>query len=369
MVYDLVVVGAGIAGCAVAYFAKQRGVKVLIVDRASTPATGGSGAAGAFISPKLGKESKLLNLTNLSYKFATNFYATNFKNYFTQSGIVRIAKDLKDEQNLKYYQSIIDDESKILNLQELKRLNITSTNRALYFKSGGVCDAQGLCKALIKGVEFKQIDVKSIKNCDGFLLINYKIKAKNITLATGFEGFNNYLDYMGISGIWGSRGDFFSSCDLKVSMHKNISISSNIDGTIKIGATHIRGSNACLKCNGEPLKPLLNEAKNMINCNDLKLKETFCGMRSGSRDYFPVVGKIIDTQYMLTNYPQIKKGFSKVKLKYIDNIYVLNGLGGRGFVFAPLMAKWLIEHIFDGKEIDDLVNPNRLFLKWARRLK
>jgi len=76
LIYDLVVVGAGIAGCAMANYAFNRGKRVLIIDRASTPATGGSGAAGAFISPKLGKESPLLNLINLAYKYSSKFYST-----------------------------------------------------------------------------------------------------------------------------------------------------------------------------------------------------------------------------------------------------------------------------------------------------
>jgi len=70
---------------------------------------------------------------------------------------------------------------------------------------------------------------------------------------------------------------------------------------------------------------------------------------------------------MLAEHPSIKKG-RKFPLKYINNLYVYNGLGGRGFVFAPMMAQMLAEHIVDKKEIDVRVNPDRLFWKWARKL-
>jgi len=89
-------------------------------------------------------------------------------------------------------------------------------------------------------------------------------------------------------------------------------------------------------------------------------------MRAGSKDYFPLVGQVIDVPYMLETYPAITRG-TKPKLKHINNLYVLNGLGGRGFVFAPLMAKILAEHIVESKELDKRVNPDRLFLKWCRR--
>ena len=70
MKYDIVIVGAGVAGCALGYFARLAGKRVLVIDRASGVATGGSGAAGAFISPKLGKKSALLELTNLAFEFS-----------------------------------------------------------------------------------------------------------------------------------------------------------------------------------------------------------------------------------------------------------------------------------------------------------
>lgn len=90
-------------------------------------------------------------------------------------------------------------------------------------------------------------------------------------------------------------------------------------------------------------------------------------MRAGSKDYVPLVGRVIDVPYMLETYPAIVRG-AKPLLKYRDNLYVLNGLGGRGFVFAPLMAEILAKHITGDAEIDKRVNPDRLFLKWCRKL-
>ncbi len=358
--YNIAIVGAGIAGCALAFIAKSRGKRVLLIDRAAMVATGGSSAAGAFISPKLGKKTALLELTNLAYNFATKFYANNFKEFFNQSGIVRLPKDIKDAKEFKSYQSYIGGE--LISPKDLKELGIKSEFEALYFRDGGVCDAQGLCKALVKDIDFLQAEIKDFKE-------PFKI-ANKVVLANGYEGFRE-LEYMGISGIWGSRGDFYSNDNIKVCMHKSVSVSANNNGIIKIGATHIRAKDptaACMKCDGEPLKELIDEAKKIAHISNLELKETFCGMRSGSRDYFPLVGKVLDTKFLLDNYPQIKNGFKKFEYKYIKNLYVLNGFGGRGFVFAPLMATWLVEHIFEDKELDSRVKPERLFLKWARKL-
>jgi len=367
LIYDLIVVGAGIAGCAIANYAHKSGKKVLIVDKASTAATGGSGAAGAFISPKLGKENKLLILTNIAFNYAHKFYSTNYSQYFEQTGLVRVPKDFKDAKNLEYYQSILNVDSNILSSNDLQKLGIKSEYKALFFKNGGVCDAQELCRALIEDIEYKQLLVTDIDSTKDIAVINSKYKARSIVLATGYEGFNNLLEYMGINGLWGSRGDFYTNSKIDICVHKDLSVSANKKGVIKIGATHIKSKNPCMLCNGKPLESLIKKAQELVNIDVLEIKETFCGMRSGSRDYFPTVGRIIDCNFMLTNYPEIKRGYKKAPIKYIDNVYILNGLGGRGFVFAPLMAKWLYDLIFNNIEIDSRVNPDRLFLKWARK--
>jgi len=360
MKYDIAIIGAGIAGCTLAFIAKNRGKRVLLIDKATTPATGGSSAAGAFISPKLGKKTALLELTNLAYSFATRFYAKEFRDFFEQSGVVRLPKDDEDAKEFKKYKSYIGGE--LLTSHQAKELGVKSEFECLYFKDGGVCDAQGLCKALAKNIDYLQADIKDFRELFS--------KASKVVLANGYEGFSE-LEYMGISGIWGNRGDFYSTDNIKVCMHKSVSVSANKRGIIKIGATHVRAKNpttACMKCNGEPLKELVTEAKKIANLKELSIKEIFCGMRSGSRDYFPLVGGVLESQFLLKEYPQIKNGFKKFKYKYIENLYVLNGFGGRGFVFAPLMATWLYEYIFEGKALDSRVEPERLFLKWARRL-
>ena len=193
------------------------------------------------------------------------------------------------------------------------------------------------------------------------------VEAKNIVLATGYQNTLFDMRYMGVKGTWGSRGDYYSKLKLDVSMHKSISVSASIDGIIKMGATHNKANDPCMVCDGKPLKSLEDQGSQMVDTSDFVLKEIFCGMRAGSKDYFPLVGRVIDTAYMIETYPAIVRG-AKPELKHIDNLYILNGVGGRGFVFAPLMAEMLAEYMIEGKEIDKRVNPDRLFLKWCRKL-
>jgi len=365
--YDAIVIGAGIAGCSSAYFLKERGLDVLVLDRAGIAASGGSSAAGAFVSPKIGKGSSLQSLTNEAFEFAKDFYAENFPQHFSQTGVIRIPKDGDDAQKFSEYEKFNSSKREFMDAKRLLNLGIKQEHESFLFNEAGVCDAPKMCQALIEKIPYAQYEVKRLKYENGLWRVG-EYGAKKLIIATGYENRLFEMRYMGVRGTWGSRGDYESDIKLEVSMHQKISVSANIDGVVKIGATHEKEVGACIRCTGEPLEGLFKMASTMVDTSDFRLKETFCGMRSGSKDYFPLVGSVIDVNEMLATNPKLVRG-AKLKegLNYFENLYVHNGLGGRGFVFAPLMAKMLAEHIVEGKEIDKRVNPDRLFLKWCRK--
>lgn len=365
--YDVIVIGAGIAGSSCAYFLKEKGLKVLVLDRAGIATSGGSAAAGAFVSPKIGKGSSLQTLTNEAFDFAKAFYLEKFPQCFEQTGVIRIPKSDKDAESFVEYEKFNLAKREILDEAFLHKLGIKQAKSSFLFNEAGVCDAQSLCKSLMEGIDFVKLDVKSLRYENTlWQLENYR--SKSLVLATGYE--NKFFDmrYMGIKGTWGTRGDYESTLALDVSLHKKISVSANIKGIIKIGATHEKEIDSCVNCAEEPLQELFTEASSMVDTSDFTLKDVFCGMRAGSKDYFPLLGPVIDTQEMLKKYPKLVRG-AKLLDDYtrVENLYVCNGLGGRGFVFAPLMAKILSEHMVEGKTIDERIHPDRLFLKWCRK--
>ena len=374
---------------------QQKGQNVLLIDRSAAAASGGSGAAGAFVSPKIGKGSSLQEVTNEAYEFSKTFYREHFPDHFHQSGVIRIPKDAEDAEKFKIYEASNTSSFQWLNRDALQNFGIKEEAESFLFDEAGVCDAPALCQAIMAEVAFLQFDVASLRREGELWTLHTSedqpeskekksiyacqeteesvfadapvLQAKKIVLASGYENRLFDMRYMGVRGTWGSRGDYFSSLPLKVSMHKKISVSANIEGVIKIGASHVKSKTPCHVCDGQPLKGLEKEAAAMVNTEDFVLKETFCGMRAGSKDYFPLAGKVIDVSYMLETYPKILRG-AKPPLTYLEGLYVCNGVGGRGFVFSPYIADLLADMMIDGKSMDKRIDPDRLFLKWCRKL-
>jgi len=382
--YDTIIIGAGIAGTSLAHILTQKNQKVLVLDKNGI-ASGGSGAAGAFVSPKIGLASPLHSLTNEAFEYAKDFYLKHCPEYYAQTGVVRIPKDDADAKKFPIYEKANSNLYELYESERLKAMGIDVPYNGFFFPEAGACEALDICAFLLKDIEVEICNIDKITYKDGMWSVLrqaqepikntvtksvtelVEVRAKNVVIATGFENKLFDMDYMGVHGVWGNRGDFSSTLDLPISMHQSMSVSANVDGIIKLGATHERSVQDVQLCEEKESLKLKEMASELIDTSDLELTQMYCGMRAGSRDSFPLIGKVIDVESMLAEHPSIKKG-RKFPLKYINNLYVYNGLGGRGFVFAPMMAQMLAEHIVDKKEIDVRVNPDRLFWKWARKL-
>jgi tRNA 5-methylaminomethyl-2-thiouridine biosynthesis bifunctional protein len=381
--YDVAVIGAGIAGVSAAFALRERGARVVLIDRSSVPASGGSGAAGAFVAPKIGKGGPLQQLTNEAFAYAHHFYRTHTPESFTRSGVVRIPRDDADAERFVLYEPHNHPVYERWSAEDLSCHAITDPNGGFCFPEAGDCDAPAVCRALAEGIDFVQMEVGSVERLALSVEAVWQIVAaknglkkgaaestfciaKKVVLATGYQNDLFDMRYMGIKGLWGSRGDYRTAVERDVSLHKHLSVSSSRRGIVKIGATHVKHSNPCMVCDGQPLAGLFAGASELVDTSDFVLHETFCGMRSGSRDFFPVVGNVIDVPHMLAHHPDVVRG-AKPPLKHLDGVYVINGLGGRGFVMAPLMAQWLADRIVDQAPLSSSVHPDRLFWKWARK--
>ncbi len=383
-IYDYVVVGAGIAGSCSAYFLNQYTKNILVLDKNSKSSNGASGAAGAFLNPILGKPNEFKDLVTNSLKFSVNFYKSNFSQYISTTGTYRVAKIDEDMKKFWSYEEFID-------------FDYEKKDNGYFFPLGSMVDAVNVCAEILKEIPQKyNYEVTLLEKKDNIWIINNEIKSKNIILTTGANIKLIKEEYLNIRPVWGQKINVSTSTKTNFNYHKecSISVSNKINDRYKlsIGATHNRfnedmsdtsynidlsdinelnHNTKTMNIINEDIKKLINLGNDIINLNDLEVLDYKIGARASSYDYFPIVGKLVDSKVSIENNPHILNGshIKDEKLSMIENIFIINGVGGRGYVLAPYLSKILVDSIFENKEVPKTISSHRLFKRWAKRLK
>jgi len=355
--FDFIVVGGGIAGLLTAY--ELREFKTLLIDENGVLTSSASAAAGAFLFPKVGFDTSYTRFINDAIISALEFYKSVGIDTH-KIGVTLLPRDERDIEKFKRYEKEI-------------RLPFEKKYGGFFFKDGGVVFPEEV-REKIK-VDFESQKVNSLYREGEYWKVN-EYKTKNVILATGHKSLID-IPYINIRPIWGERIEGNGKINGKWKMengeikeklpchfHKNCSLT-EIDGIIKIGATHKRN---CLDCreNEEEAYELIKKAKEIADIQNFKISKIIGGFRAASVDYFPVVGKIIDVDESLKMNPKVVKGELPKFLSFIEGLFIVNGMGGRGFSNAYACAKALKEHIIGGKD-SGVLDSRRLFIKWARR--
>lgn len=382
--YDFIIIGAGISGCSLAYFLSKYSNNILLIDKNSDVAYGASGAAGAFLSPLLGIDNKFKNLVTKAVDFSTQFYKNNFSNLILNCGTIRIPKNSIDEEKFQTYIPFMDFE-------------FEKKENGYFFPIGSVVKPYEVCKELTKNIETKfDYEVKKIEqNQDGFWNIDDLYEASKLFLTTGANIELIKEKYFDIRAVWGQKIDVLTSTKVDFNYHKECSISKSIEVNkkhrISIGATHNRFSEnmsgtsydlslkninisshnqKSLEVINEDIKKLLKKANDIKKIEDIEILDIKIGARASSIDYFPMVGCLVDSEKSFLKYPHIKNGthIKNENLQIIQNLYTLNGVGGRGYVLAPYLANILVDFVINNKKMPEEIENFRLFSRWAKKL-
>lgn len=154
--------------------------------------------------------------------------------------------------------------------------------------------------------------------------ISYKdIQCKHIIFAEGFGMHANpYFNYLPLDG---TKGELLiikaSELDLDVIVNTSVFILPLGNDLFKVGATYNWKDKTDLPT-AEGKRELVERIKEIITC-DFEIVEHFAGVRPTVKDRRPLVG---------------------THQKY-KSIHILNGLGTRGVMLGPAMAKALLDHI------------------------
>lgn len=338
--YDVIIVGAGINGCTSAYFLSQAGLRVALVDKTGI-AAGGSGAAGAFISPKFHKQGPLKELLDVAYNEAMKFYTDILPFHTLIKPLLHMSQDDNEEP--------------------------------VYLEKSAIVDARAACEALAEGIDFYRLDIQSPFYRDNMWHCG-DLQSSHVVLTIGAYPKILPVDYVGLRGIWGHRIDVTTSTDIPHIFHQFVSISPTIkEGIIAIGATHDVHYSPFDEASIYDIESgrtlLLDNASKTLKLSNIKIVKDYMGLRSGSNDYMPMLGSLVDSDATLTLHPHLQHGkaVDSKEFIYYPNLIMINGSGGYGFVLAPYLAKRLKEYLVDKILLNEAISPSRYFPRWAKR--
>jgi len=361
------VIGAGINGACVAYLLKKKGYDVVVYEQ-DTIAAGGSGAAGAFLSPKFSKSGELKELINSALDEAFEFYTKNFPDLISFYPLIHIAKDEKDAQILSYIKQ--HDSIPLLDNPPLD-----VPNQYIYTSKSAIVQAQAMVEALLEDIDVVYEKVVSIKKELQGYCINNKGVYDTVIIANGAYTplvEEAYLHGV-IRGIWGHRIDITTTTPIPVSLHQFVSISPTKNKQSAIGATHdvhFHPEKSLVYDFEKGRLELLQKAQRTLKLENVEILRDYVGLRSGSSDYLPVVGKIVDsiaTKRHLTRKELESKQQDFSQYIFYEGLYMINGSAGYGFVLAPMLAQIVVDAITTQKDIPKSLDNARFFARYVRR--
>ncbi len=326
----------------------------MVLERDSI-GSGDSNAAGAFLSPKISKPSPYKTYLNDAFAYSLAFYKEHFPTLLQQCGLLKLPLDAEDEERLRSYEPYID-------VVWQKR------DEAYFFPEAGLIEPRALITALLQDIEVvEQYRYHDISYHDKWQIDDFS--ATHLIIATGSAPLPFDLPYLLRKKIGGYRYDvrYHDMQHLRHNIHRELSFSHYHDNRVIIGATHIRDESDLEKAATHDSHQLLEKAREIVPLKELKILKNYTGYRSSTRDYFPIVGKVIHHDKTLEAYPYIQKGSKVPSEKFITfpNLYIHTALASRGFVFAPYNAMLLADLVLENREIEERLSPVRLFRKWA----
>lgn len=341
---DYLIVGSGLAGIAFAETAIQNGKSVFVISDDSQNA---SLVAGGLYNPVILKrftevwqsqeqlqlldqfyailEQKLNTKLDFKIPLYRKFYSVEEQNnWFTASDKPGLAPYLSST----LISSVFENIKAPLGYGEVLQTGCVDsfalvTNYQSYLKN----------ENLFSGETFQYNDLKILNNS-----IQYNgIKANRIVFAEGFGMLSN--PFFHTLPLDGAKGELLlikaPNLNIDVMVKSSIFILPLGHDLYKVGATYNWVDKTSLPTK-EAKQELLSELNELIQC-DYEVVEHYAGVRPTVKDRKPMLGT------HPTN----------------PNVHVLNGLGTRGVMLAPAMAKMLFEHIELKTPLDKVVDIKR----------
>lgn len=341
---DYLIIGSGLAGISFSEIALQHNKTILVIDNDSQNS---SKIAGGLYNPVILKrftevphakehllimneffanlEKKLDCRVDFKLPILRKFFSIEEQNnWFSASDKINLAPFLSVELISKKYAAIDSPYGygEVLQTGYVDTALLLTLYREYLINNSLFID-ESFEYALLK----EEIDSVCYKD----------IKARNIVFAEGFGMHAN--PYFNNLPLDGTKGELFiikaPSLDLDVIVNTSVFILPLGNDLYKVGATYNWADKTDTPTE-EGKTELIEKIKEIINCN-FEIVEHLAGVRPTVKDRRPLVGTHLNH----------------------NSIHILNGLGTRGVMLGPAMAKALFENIEYEKPLDKTIDIRR----------
>lgn len=341
---DYLIIGSGLAGISFAEKALQNNKKIYVFDCGRNSSS--SVAAGLYnpvilkrFTPVWGAQNQLSLLDD----FYSNLEVKLNERFDFKKPILRKFFSI-EEQNNWYIASDKVNLSPFLSTKLItdKFPGIESPYDYGEVKATGYVEVSLLLKSYKQYLQELGVyrdntfDYSLLKIEENYLQYD-RIKAKHIIFAEGFGMQQNPLfKNLPLDGV---KGELFIikalDLDLDVIVNTSVFILPLGGHLFKVGATYNWNDKTSTPTQ-EGRQELIDRIKEILTC-DFEIISHYAGVRPTVKDRKPLVG----------THPDFK------------NVHILNGLGTRGVMLGPSMAKALFEFIEDGTPLAPEININR----------
>ncbi|MCP0913418.1 MULTISPECIES: bifunctional tRNA (5-methylaminomethyl-2-thiouridine)(34)-methyltransferase MnmD/FAD-dependent 5-carboxymethylaminomethyl-2-thiouridine(34) oxidoreductase MnmC [Legionella] len=353
-----IILGAGLAGCCIAYALRRRGWSITILDACGEAGQGASGNQYAVLYPKLSAyRSPLTEFMLSAFLHAIRFYQQLLQtcSFGELNGILQLAyndKEIAMQQSLQEWLAHYPALGTLVAKNEAEHLaGLALKTGGLFIPNSGWIHAGVLCRHLLQLAEVHEIEpirVKELQFAEGKWHAEGH-SAEVLVLANGYQARQfAEIAYLPLKAIRGQMSTILSNeetAKLKLPLCGNGHVLPANQGKHGIGATYHLD-------NTDIGNYAVDDAANLKKLSQLTLADVWSrrvikhwsGIRAATPDYLPLVGPVMQANLFKEQFADFAtnaKRWLPAPGPSYPGLYICAGFGSRGLTTIPLSAEWL----------------------------
>ncbi len=344
----IAVVGAGLAGCLMAYRLAERGFSVTLFEKENNVATKGSGNAMGMVHFKLSPYHTPLNDYMLSaFLYAIRFYQSMNEIELRQgiADLLPVENHLEKQTQFVELANAYPELIQFLSSSETRKIaGINLSKPSMYWPTALMFSPVKLCQYLCS---HKKISIES-KHYN----VEDRLDFDNVIICSGTSTADyqpcEYLPLELVSGMVSYVKKTNASRALKIGLSEQgyLTPSNSLDIHIVGGSYHVLEVE---KAHQEHLEIAVKISQDLSDLNVQSFSYKY-GERAKTYDYLPYVGALPNVPAFNKQYAPLSKDKNKRINKaapYDCTHYVLTGFGSHGLTTIPLSVEIVLSQLFN----------------------